>query len=470
MTRRLIGSGLLTLGLSCAAMTAADELVGDPHWEYRLPDGAWTTNAPGPVQWPSSWRTFTRWDYETDTPPHDDDPRAFTNVPAALTFNGISACRASLPNYGPGVLDLTVGQGAPRTGLWAYVFGQVTASRDAEVVMHTAASGRVEFWLNGQPVTGPVRLNKGDHVLAGRVSSSAKDWFLAGCFAPVGTEVRRVTPPPSPVPMPARVLWPTGLSQPPATVALVGDPQSGPPWRDIARALATAKPDAMIIIGDLVKDGLSPTGWNKTFFEPASTALTNIPWLAVMGNHDRQSPLLERFGGAKWTREIGGALFVGIDGGLDWSPGGDHARWLEHVLGAASNRFKFVISHYPAYSSRNHGKLADDGRVLERPTRIARTQILPLLENYRVTALLAGHDHGYERSELPGGLTHIVTAGGGAGLYPVHENGRANPFSTKLVDQHHYSLLRLEGADAVFTAVTADGTVIDSRTWKGRTP
>lgn len=433
-------------------------LVGDPVWEYRTSNSAWTTNAPASVKWPSAWRTFTRWEYEAGSPPRDDDPASFTSVPTNITLNGISACRASLPGYGPGILDLTIGQGAPRTGLWAYVFASVKVDRDQEVVMHTATSGPAKFWMDGKPVAGPLRLAKGAHILAGRVESGEREWNLAGCFVPIGTQARRVAPPAVNVALPAMLPWPTNA----ATVALVGDPQSGAPWRDIAGALSRAKPDALVIIGDLVNDGMVADKWNQTFFVNVPT---NLPWLAVIGNHDRRAPLFDQFGGLTWAREINGALLVGIDGGLDWSPGSAHARWLETTLAGATNKFKFVLSHYPAYSSRNHGKLADDGRLLERSSRIARDQLVPLLEKYRVAAMFCGHDHGYERSELPSGLTTITTAGGGAGVYPKRDDSRQNPYSTVLVDKHHYSLLRIDGRKAVFTAVTADGQTIDTRTW-----
>jgi 3',5'-cyclic AMP phosphodiesterase CpdA len=281
-------------------------------------------------------------------------------------------------------------------------------------------------------------------------------------------EARRVAPAAVALSMPAVVPWPAKLAAPGQrlTLGLVGDPQSGQAWAGLAAALDQAKPDAVVFIGDLVSDGLAPGKWNQSFFGPTANGLTNLPWLAVIGNHDRRAPLFENYGGLTWTRELAGALLVGIDGGLDWSPASAHAQWLERTLAAATNRFKFVFSHYPAYSSRNHGKLAADGLVLERPSRVARLQLVPLLEKHGVTAMFCGHDHGYERSELPSGLTAITTAGGGGGLYPKHEDGRANPHSSLLVDKHHFGLLQLGPDEAVFTARTADGTIIDSRTWR----
>jgi hypothetical protein len=461
--------GCIQMGLWLLLVTAVGAQVepGDPVWEYRSPRGVWTTESPATVKWPTSWRTYTPWEYATGSATNDD-PRSFQSVPTAMTLNGVSACRASLPAYGPGILDLTVGQGAPRTGLWAYVFASVKVERDQEVVMHTTASGPSEFWLDGQPVPTPLRLTKGEHLLAGRVGSGEREWNLAGCFLPVGTEARRVKPSSvAPLRLPPLVAWPTNdlARRLPATVALVGDPQSGGPWRGIAGGVQRARVDALFLVGDLVVDGLSVDKWNQTFLAPALDTLTNLPWRAVIGNHDRRASVFEQLGGARWSCEVGGALFVGVDGGLDWSPGSANTKWLENTLAGSSSQFKFVLSHYPAYSSRNHGKLAADGLVLERSSRVARTQIVPVLEKHRVTAMFSGHDHGYERSELPSGLAHIVTAGGGAGVYPKFENGRANPHSTVMVDKHHYGLLRIERDKVVFTAVALDGQTIDTRTW-----
>ena len=103
------------------------------------------------------------------------------------------------------------------------------------------------------------------------------------------------------------------------------------------------------------------------------------------------------------------------------------------------------------------------------PRGVARTRIVPILVRHGVTAMLCGHDHGYERSELPGGLTAVVTGGAGAGTYPKHANAATqNPYSAAFSAKHHYSLIRVEGDTAVLTAVTPEGQVIDRRTWAAR--
>jgi hypothetical protein len=257
-----------------------------------------------------------------------------------------------------------------------------------------------------------------------------------------------------------------------ATIVLAGDPQSGAPWNKIARAVAKAAPDLCVLLGDLVVDGLADESWGRSFFQPAAALLANTPCRVVMGNHDRRSPVIDGFlldGGLNWSQEIGNALVVGIDGGKDWSAGGENARWLEQVLATRKARFAFVASHYPAWSSRNHGKLAGDGLPLERGSRVARTQIVPILEKHRVTAFFTGHDHGYERSELPSGLSAIVTGGAGAGSYGKHPDAAGqNPHTAAFATKHHFCLLRVDAAAVTLTAVTPEGETIDTRTWSAK--
>lgn len=257
----------------------------------------------------------------------------------------------------------------------------------------------------------------------------------------------------------------------PTTVAIVGDPQSGKAWKDVSAALEKSRPDLVIIAGDLVVDGLLEQQWQETFLQPAAKLLAEVPFRVIPGNHDRYSPLLETlFGdgqpGEHWSQLLGGGLLVGIDGGGDFSSGKPSSKWLERTLSKAETPLVFVVSHYPAYSSRNHGKLAHDGRVLEWTSRQGRNRIVPILEKHDVAGLFCGHDHGYERSELPGGLSAIVTGGGGAGTYPKREDARKqNPYSKAFGTEHHFSLLTIAPDAATLRVLTPEGEEIDKRTW-----
>jgi len=79
-------------------------------------------------------------------------------------------------------------------------------------------------------------------------------------------------------------------------------------------------------------------------------------------------------------------------------------RWLEAALRASRASWKIVTLHRPLYSSGFHGG-----------ARSLRQALEPLLTQYRVPLVLAGHDHNYERLEAKG-IIHIVSGGGGAWL------------------------------------------------------
>jgi 3',5'-cyclic AMP phosphodiesterase CpdA len=233
----------------------------------------------------------------------------------------------------------------------------------------------------------------------------------------------------------------------------------------------TADPDVLIIAGDVVVDGLVERQWRETFLTPAGDLLARTPTAVVPGNHDRYSPLMEKLlgygsDGPHWSLSLGGGLLVGIDGGEDFGAESSSTRWLDRTLKGRRETLAFVVSHYPAYSSRNHGKLAPDGRVLEWTSRLARNRIAGLLEKRGVAALFGGHDHGYERSELPGGLSAVVTGGGGAGPYPKRDDAaEQNPHSKAFAVKHHYSLLRIGPNEATLRVSTPEGALIDERTW-----
>ena len=84
--------------------------------------------------------------------------------------------------------------------------------------------------------------------------------------------------------------------------------------------------------------------------------------------------------------------------------------------------------------------------------------LLELFDKYNVLFVFSAHVHSYERS-LYKGTNYIVTAGGGAPLYPVT---RDNPYKIFRQNIHHYTVL--EKKDDVYTlrAVDINGNEIDN--------
>jgi hypothetical protein len=262
-------------------------------------------------------------------------------------------------------------------------------------------------------------------------------------------------------------------------IVVIADPQSGDGWGAVARAVRRSDADLIVFAGDMVAGGRNDREWDEKFFGVAPELFARIPTYAIVGNHENGSPIYEDLfytptpggRGRNWTQQIAGVRLIGVDGRKDWSAGGANVAWLKRVLAAAAEaKFLFFLDHYPAYSSGKHGKLDEDtGRPEQREVQQARYVLVPLLRQHRATAFMCGHEHVYERSELPGGLTQVTTGGGG---HPrrgkVDEAAEQNPHSRTFATGLQYTLIEVDGDSAAMKSLRPDGTVVDTRTWKAR--
>jgi hypothetical protein len=259
---------------------------------------------------------------------------------------------------------------------------------------------------------------------------------------------------------------------------VTGDNRSNPKlWAAVAEAIEKEKPAFVVHTGDFVWNGNDDHRWEDEFYAPARELLRTTPFLPAFGNHEANAPMLQHVfytpspkGTARnWTTTIGPVQFIGIDGAQKWLPDGNNTDWLDKALAESRSKFLFLVSHYPAWSSGTHGKLDWQGEPSERPIRQGQDVIMPLLERHKATAYLAGHDHRYERSEPPGGVSVVVTGGGGAPLHKKKPGGEAqNPYSEVLEVQLHYCLFEIDGDTCVMKAITPEGEQLDIRTWKAR--
>ena len=262
-------------------------------------------------------------------------------------------------------------------------------------------------------------------------------------------------------------------------LAVLGDSRTRPKdWVQVAAAAAKEKPQLVIFTGDTVSRGIYDWLWDSEFFSPAKELFASTPLYAVIGNHEAGAPVLADYfdlpfaaeGEGNWAQEIDGVLLIGVDTAVkDWSPAGVNAQWLEKTLAASKARFIFLSVHYPPYSSGPHGRLDKQGLPQEPTMRQARQTIVPLLEKYRATAMFCGHDHDYERSELPDGLSIVIAGGAGAPQRPqVKDAQQQNPYSKVFFEELHYCLLEIDGQTCTMKSITPRGKVLDTRTWKAR--
>ena len=259
-----------------------------------------------------------------------------------------------------------------------------------------------------------------------------------------------------------------------------GDSRSIPQdWAIVAEAVRKAQPQFVVFGGDMVTNGRINRQWDDEFFGPGGGLFAEIPFYAVIGNHEATSPLFYEIfytptddgRGVNWSQRFGDVAVIGIDGGAGgWGPDSDNIKWLGKTLDSCRDaKFIFLASHYPAWSSSGHGGLRADGRLAETSMRWAQEVIMPLLAKHDVTAMIAGHDHNYQRSEPPNGVTMIIAGGAGAPRYPKVANAeKQNPHLKVFAADLHYCLFEVDGDRCKMTVLRPDGTAIDTRSWTAR--
>eukprot|EP00992_Anisonema_acinus_P014371 TRINITY_DN9242_c0_g1_i1.p1 TRINITY_DN9242_c0_g1~~TRINITY_DN9242_c0_g1_i1.p1 ORF type:complete len:350 (+),score=100.54 TRINITY_DN9242_c0_g1_i1:57-1052(+) len=88
-------------------------------------------------------------------------------------------------------------------------------------------------------------------------------------------------------------------------------------------------------------------------------------------------------------------VFVKPTGPASEAAAADTWKWLEETLAASKADYLWVGGHYPVWSACQHG-----------PTKTLVTKLLPLLERYKVTGYMSGHDHCQEFIDV--GTDHPV--------------------------------------------------------------
>jgi 3',5'-cyclic AMP phosphodiesterase CpdA len=249
------------------------------------------------------------------------------------------------------------------------------------------------------------------------------------------------------------------------TFAVLGDTRANPDVHSaIIKALAAAQPDFVLHLGDMVDDGNNAGLWTA-YLKIESPLMRIAPLYPTLGNHENNTPqYFDIFhlpgNGSYYAFDYGNARIIVLKAdsydATPFKPGGDQRAWLEQQLSTASGRWIFVSFHVAVHTS-----------FAEDPSEVnLRNVLAPLFEQYKVTAVFNGHIHSYERV-LAGGITYIVSAGGGAPLYSFNVK-EAGQQAAALV--YHYMLFTVSADTVSARAISLDGTQIDSFVIKATRP
>ena len=259
-----------------------------------------------------------------------------------------------------------------------------------------------------------------------------------------------------------------------------GDSGADSPQQQTLVQLMAAEPDISMVVhvGDLAYPDGTFEEFEEAYFGVNAPLMARLPFFSTPGNHeydtDSAAPYLAGVAtpecgvaaedlGRYYSFDWGDAHFVSVDSNLlATARGPAMLAWLDADLAATDRYWRIVFLHHTPYPTGFH---------LGDPICAAVQQLVnPIVESHGVQLLLAGHEHGYERTyPLAGGqrvnpfsrgTTYVVTGGGGATL----ESVGSSPQTAISVQAFHYLRVDVEGRPLTLTAIGLDRGRIDRTT------
>ncbi|MFH0903412.1 MAG: metallophosphoesterase [Pseudomonadota bacterium] len=250
----------------------------------------------------------------------------------------------------------------------------------------------------------------------------------------------------------------TGGGAPVRFVAFGDSGWEGPDQLAVLAQIETVPFDLILHTGDVSQGEGTRQELEDFFFAVYVDLLHSFPVFPAIGGHDYRTedgaPFLEAFvlpengapnGTEHWySYDWGNVHFVVFDT-QRW--GSEQMAWLEADL--AANELPWIVAygHEPPYSSGQHGSTIDIQR-----------RFSPIFEKHQVALVLSGHDHDYERTNPIGGVTYVVTGGGGRGTRPVGTSA----FTAYSEAVLHFVYVVVEGDTLVLHAIDGVGREFDS--------
>ena len=219
------------------------------------------------------------------------------------------------------------------------------------------------------------------------------------------------------------------------------------------RWAAAHRVDALVTTGDNVYERGEPELFAAQLDQPYQELRRTRPLWATLGNHDvsagHGAEQLRHLGlpDLPYARSLPGLQLLFLDANrVDQA----QASWLDARLSEPGPDLRAVVFHHPAWSCSRH----------DTSEQVARLWV-PVLEDHRVALVLNGHDHNYQRFVSPGGVTYVVTGGGGRRLYPLDGCAGGAPERVVGLVRHHFTAVEVRDGSLAVTVVADDDTVLD---------
>lgn len=234
-------------------------------------------------------------------------------------------------------------------------------------------------------------------------------------------------------------------------IVIYGDVRSGyVTHMKIADMVSKEKPDMVLFTGDIASNSRNYIHYLQfTIFE--KKLWDNAEYFPVRGNHESTYWLYDLFfelpnNSTYYSFDRMGMHFIVLECWDVFNPVDEkQLQWLKEDLAKNDGKPIAVAMHVPLFTSGKY-------EPYNAP------YLIELFDKYNVLFVFSAHVHSYERS-IYNGTNYIVTAGGGAPLYPVT---RENPYKIFRKNIHHYTVLERNNDVYTLKAIDIDGNIIDT--------
>jgi predicted phosphodiesterase len=220
----------------------------------------------------------------------------------------------------------------------------------------------------------------------------------------------------------------------------------------VLKGIAAFKPDFLLQTGDIVANGENQDQWDE-YWQVAGPTLRSIPIYPTLGNHERNgAPYFRYFDVQRdYSFDYGDIHFVALDSNRPPSEIPTQLEWLRKDLAEHQNAaWRIVYMHHTLHTCTDIPQRRNESA--ER-----RKRMEPILQEGNVQLFISGHDHNYQR-HVEGGITYLVSGGGGAPLYNLTPN---TIYVVAAKKAHHHVEIIADAKRLDARTVEPDGTVID---------
>ena len=233
------------------------------------------------------------------------------------------------------------------------------------------------------------------------------------------------------------------------------------PRKWLVDRIAEQAPDAVFFSGDMPFHGSAPGDWAIYQQETEPWRNAHLRVYPTLGNHefvpDPKAGLANYFANFPWLGErrwysvqIGNVYLIAFDSFTTTAAGSPQRVWLEAQLNnlPPTADFVFFLSHMPLVTDIQTQMVVS----LPGPEDIELRNYIESVgqRSHARFVVVNGHIHNYERFER-GGVTYLVSGGGGAKPYPILVRGDQDLYRQPGFPNFHYLVFEIHGKHADVT-------------------